>query len=86
MIHIRVEYGYIMVIYCYIICIWGIHGHTGFIRDQRHGRGAWGIYIYIGYIYIGRPATGPPRQATGPPRAGAEAGVGLLRGAADSLK
>ena len=32
-----------------------------------------------------RQATGPPRQATGPPRSGAGVGVGMLRGARDSL-
>ena len=30
-------------------------------------------------------ATGPLRQATGPPWSGAEVGVGMLRGAGDSL-
>ena len=30
-------------------------------------------------------ATGPPTQATGPPRSGAGVGVGMLRGAGDSL-
>ena len=30
-------------------------------------------------------ATGPPRQATGPPWSGAGLGVGMLRGAGDSL-
>ena len=30
-------------------------------------------------------ATGPPGQATGPPRSGAGVGIGMLRGAGDSL-
>ena len=30
-------------------------------------------------------AMGPPRQATGPPWSGAGVGVGVLRGAGDSL-
>ena len=32
-----------------------------------------------------RQATGPPRQAMGPRRSGAGEGVGMLRGAGDSL-
>ena len=30
-------------------------------------------------------ATGPPTQAMGPPRSGEEVGVGMMRGAGDSL-
>ena len=33
----------------------------------------------------GASAMGPPRQATVPPRSGAGVGVGMLRGAGDSL-
>ena len=36
-------------------------------------------------VNFSMPATGPPRQATGPPRSGARVGVGMLRGAGDSL-
>ena len=42
---------------------------------------------FFGHLDAGLPrqATGPPRQTTGPPRSGAGVGVGMFRGAGDSL-
>ena len=60
-------------------------GHAGVIRWVAKRVGCVPKDTKIKRIEYCPTSTGPPTQATGPPRSGAGVGIGMLRGAGDSL-
>ena len=60
---------------------------AAFAAYKRSARAQWGPMANRALISEPRKLklVGPTRQATGPPRSGAGVGLGMLRGAGDSL-